>query len=269
MRRPHLFEFLDQTWYPAPFRRMQTDYLRFVHSAQVGPHPAASLLADALRRTGTTQVVDLCSGGAGPWTRLQPELARSGVVVSVKLSDLHPTPEALAGSGGITNGCVEYVAEPVDATAVPEHLRGMRTLFEGFHHFRPEEARRVLASAVAADAPIGVFDVAMPRTLALVLAPILVLGTILAYALVTPTFHPRVLSRLVWTYLLPVVPLATSWDGIASFLRAYSPDELRALVASVPSPEYTWEIGQRPIAGPIIRLVYLLGYPAGAEARAK
>jgi hypothetical protein len=261
MRRPHLFEFLDQAWYPAPFRRMQTDYLRFVHSAQVGPHPAASVLERALRRTGATRVVDLCSGGAGPWTRLQPELARSGVVVSVKLTDLHPTPEAVLSSGALPDGNVEYVAEPVDAAAVPEHLQGMRTLFEGFHHFRPEAARRVLLSAVAAGAPIGVFEVAIPRTLALLLAPALALMTVLAYLLVTPTFRPRSLTRLLWTYPLPVVPLATSWDGIVSFLRVYSPDQLRALVASIPSPDYVWEIGEMALAGPVVRLVYLLGYP--------
>ncbi len=262
MGRPHLFEFLDQAWYPAPFRRMQTDYLRFVHSAQVGPHPAATVLARALRRTGATQVVDLCSGGAGPWPRLQPELARAGIVVSVKLTDLHPTPDALLSSGVLPDGRIGYVAEPVDAMAVPEHLRGMRTLFEGFHHFRPDQARRVLLSTVAASAPIGVFEVAMPRPLALVLAPALVLGTILAYFLVTPTFRPRTLSRFLWTYPLPVVPLATSWDGIVSFLRVYTPAELRALVASIPSDDYTWDVGQQPIAGPFVRLVYLLGYPS-------
>jgi len=262
VRRPHLFEFLDKGWYPAPFRRMQTDYLRFVHSVQIGPHPAASHLASVLRQTGTTQVVDLCSGGAGPWPHLQPALERSGVVVSVKLTDLHPTPDALEQSSGLPNGRLEYVAEPVDATAVPEHLRGMRTLFEGFHHFRAKEARQVLLGASAGGAPIGVFEVAMPRTLVVVLAPALALVTVLAYLLVTPTLRPRTLSRFLWTYLLPAVPLATSWDGIVSLLRVYSPDELRALAASIPAPDYVWEIGDEPIAGPVVRLICLLGYPA-------
>ena len=54
----------------------------------------------------------------------------------------------------------------------------------------------------------------------LVLAP---LSTLFGYLLLTPFITPRSWSRVLWTYLIPVVPLATCWDGVVSLLRVYSP----------------------------------------------
>ncbi len=46
--------------------------------------------------------------------------------------------------------------------------------------------------------------------------------------LVTPFIRPFRWSRLVFTYVIPVLPLLIVFDGIVSCLRVYSPDELRA-----------------------------------------
>lgn len=61
----HLFEFTDQPWYPRLFRRMQTDYLQFLGCQGYAHQFLAPLLVKALQKAGTTQIVDLCSGGAG------------------------------------------------------------------------------------------------------------------------------------------------------------------------------------------------------------
>ena len=71
MRRIHLFEFLDLPWYPQTFRRMQTDYLQFAATMGMGHQNLVPLIAKAMQYAGTTQIVDLCSGGTGPWMRLQ------------------------------------------------------------------------------------------------------------------------------------------------------------------------------------------------------
>jgi hypothetical protein len=38
-----------------------------------------------------------------------------------------------------------YHAEPVDATEVPAEMTGLRTMFQAFHHLRPEQARTLRA----------------------------------------------------------------------------------------------------------------------------
>jgi len=61
-------------------------------------------------------------------------------------------------------------AEPVDATNVPADLRGARTVWNAFHHSRPEQARSILANAVADRQAIAVFEV-VSRELPMLLAP--------------------------------------------------------------------------------------------------
>jgi hypothetical protein len=260
MTRIHLFEFTDLSWYPDVFRRVQTDYLQFAASMGTGHKYLVPLFRKALAHARTNRIVDLCSGGSGPWLHLVDQLAEAGLDVSVTLTDLYPHPVSVR----VTGPRVSYLTEPVDATNVPAALTGMRTLFEGFHHFKPEQATDILRDAAKKGEPIGIFEASLTPPigpLLLVLSPLI---TLLTYLLVTPFIRPVTLPRLVFTYLLPVVPLATCWDGVVSMLRGYSPDELRALAASVDVEGYVWEAGKAstgtgvfivPINGMIIRNV--------------
>ena len=140
-----------------------------------------------------------------------------------------------------------------------------RTLFEGFHHFRPAQAQAILQDAVDNRAAIGVFEAILPPPwgpLVLALSPLM---TILGMILTTPFIVPRSLVRFLWTYLIPIVPLTTSWDGVVSFLRVYSATELRELVASTCCEDYVWDIGTVSTGMPLFALGYLIGYPVARE----
>jgi hypothetical protein len=261
VRRIHLFEFMDLPWYPETFRRIQTDYLQFVATRGSGQRHLVPLIRKALQQARTTEIVDLCSGGSGPWSVLQPQLAQAGCPVSVKLTDKYPNPEAVQRWATAPDGPIEYLAEPVDAMKVPPHLEGMRTLFEGFHHFKPEQAQPILQDAAEQRAAIGVFEASLKPPFGpfiLLLAPLM---TLLGYFLMTPFIKPRTLDRFFWTYILPIVPLTTSWDGIVSLLRVYSPQELKELTARIPCKDYAWEIGLASTGTPIFAYTYLVGYP--------
>jgi hypothetical protein len=69
------------------------------------------------------------------------------------------------------------------------------------------------------------------------------------------------LLRLLLTYLLPVIPIVITWDGVVSNLRTYSVEELRSLVADLDDPGYAWETGTAPRKGLTPPLTYLIGYP--------
>ena len=95
MRRLHLFEIHDQDWCPRMIRDAETDYLQFV-IAKTKPYAAMlPILVSALQRTGTRQVLDLCSGAGGPWQWLHPALAAKGLNVSVLLTDKYPNAGAV------------------------------------------------------------------------------------------------------------------------------------------------------------------------------
>jgi glycosyltransferase involved in cell wall biosynthesis len=252
--RLHLFEFIDQDWWPASLRNLATDYLHTV-STRLGIFDAAAgVLARGLGASAGGELLDLGSGGRGPLPRLRRLLAEQhGVEADVVLTDKYPNAEAAerARAEGVT-----YLDRSVDALRVPADLRGMRTLFSALHHFRPEEARAVLADAQARGVPIAAFET-VRRTpgglLSMLLVPLFVL-------LFTPLVRPVTPLRLLLTYGVPVAPFIIFWDGVVSALRAHRPEELRALTASLAREGYTWEVGEARVPGkPPIS--YVLGMP--------
>ncbi|SFQ74612.1 hypothetical protein [Hymenobacter arizonensis] len=257
--RLRLFEFEDLPWFPTTIRAGMMDYLRFMISALGIYRPIAPLLAEGLRRTNQTHVLELGAGAGGGtetvWRALQAEGLPN---VTITLTDLYPQPAAWADIAHQTAGAIGYEPTAVDALAVPAHLRGFRTIFSAFHHFPPAAAQAMLHDAVRAGTGIGVFEGAGKHWRELLLA-----WTALPVAqlLLTPFYRPFRLSRLFFTYLIPVIPLFTIWDGSVSLLRMYSTDELLALAhAADPAGLFEWQAGkQRHSWGP--EVTYLIGWP--------
>lgn len=256
--RFHLFEFEDQTWLPERIRDALTDFLRaFVIGRRVYT-PVVPILQKVLDHAGVTQVVDLCSGGSGPWTHLHADLATAGNPVRVIFTDRFPNHEALrAAAAAIDPERVSYEQDCVDARAVPAQLTGVRTIFSALHHFRPDDATRILRDAYQRREGIAAFEMTQRRITevlgTLVVVPFAVLAT-------TVRQHPD-RARLLLTFLLPVIPIITTWDGLVSNFRTYTVKELRSLVADLDGPEYTWEVGSMPRRGLQPPITYLIGYP--------
>ena len=260
--RLQLFELEDQPWFPTVPRDLATDYLRFMEVRFALHRPAVALVAELLGTTSADAVVDLCSGGGGPIERVREDLDAEGLPVRFTLTDRYPNVPAFERAADAAAGRVTYAADPVDARDVPNDLRGVRTVFNAFHHFAPRDAVAVLRSAAQARQPIGVFEMIPTRSvpalvMMLTLTPVLV-------ALATPFIRPFLWQRLFWTYAFPIVPLTCWWDGVVSLLRAYTVPELEQLAREVRVERYAWRAGQVPIGSTQGKLTYLLGWPTAA-----
>ena len=256
MQRQPWFEIHDQPWFPAFLRDQVTEALEAVWNANRTYAPVAPLLRDAIRQSGADRVVDLCSGGGGPWFTLYPQIAAelaSPRPLRVSLTDLYPSRKLLARAGALPN--IAALAEPVDARCVPAALHGFRTIFSSFHHFDPAAASAILADAFHRREGIAVFEGARcsPSTLAAVIGvPLLALR---AAAAARPLSGPR----LFFTFLVPVVPAVLWIDGLLSCLRSYSLRDLRDLTQDLRAPDYQWTIGE--VRRGIVVIRYLIGVP--------
>ena len=256
INRIQFIEIEDQIWCPKAIRDGTTDYLQFV-LIKTKPYQAiVELLNAALEKCGTDRVIDLCSGAGGPWPILQSamETARERTLC-VRLTDLYPNDSTWKWMENHLPDRISYEAKPVDAAHVPAHLTGFRTLFSGFHHFPPDKATQILRDAVEQRQGIAIFELTertLPAVLGMILVPLIIL-------LVTPAIRPVRFSRLLFTYLLPAIPLIGFVDGIISCLRTYSPDEMRRMVN--PFNEYDWAIGQIPVRGLSAPITYTIGTP--------
>jgi len=256
--RIHAFELEDQAWFPVVIRDAGMAYLRFAAERTGTVESFLPFVRSALEESGEQQILDLCSGGGGPVVGIAHALHEQGCKVSVTLTDLFPSPSAAARLGSAEDGLIRYESESVDATAIPAERPGLRTLFNAFHHFRPEVARRVLASAVAARRPIAVVEMLTRRPIAL----LAVLFIPLAVLLVVPFLRPFRPAWILFTYLIPVIPLYIFWDGLVSTLRIYDRDELLALARSAdPDGRFAWRVEEIPIAKAPIPGIGLFGRP--------
>jgi len=252
MRRANLSEIHEQPWFPAKLRDDVTDTLQFIFNVRGIYRPIASRLGTAIHASGARRVIDLCSGAGGPWLWLQRELAeekRAGLEIT--LTDRYPNLAAFRLAQAASGGVIGFCAEPIDAQKIPPALTGFRTIFSSAHHFPPDEVVAMLRSAVERGEGIGFFEAAKRRPRTILYACLMPVAALL----VAPFMKEFRFARLIWTYLLPVIPFVLLFDGVLSCLRAYTPDEMREMAARAGGADYAWDVGETGA------VMYLLGYP--------
>jgi len=257
MRQYHFHEIANKRWCPDVFRNLITDILQFTVMRFRIYESVIPFIKEIMRYMKTTRIIDLCSGSSGPWSQMLAQLQRSEKFVSVTLTDKYPNVQAFEKIKARSGGKIQYIAEEVNATNVPAHLKGVRTVFSGFHHFEPDEARKILQNTVSSRSAIGVFDYTEKSLDKIACAFFLPLFVFLTTAFI----KPLTLKRIFWVNIIPIIPLLLTYDAVISSLTTYSVKELKELVKGIDSEGYVWEIGQVPSNLRSVRVTYLIGFP--------
>jgi hypothetical protein len=256
LKRIRGFEFEDAGWFPAILRDYMTEYLGAAVERLDLFAPAADVISDGLSRSGAQQIVDLGSGAGRVWRKLAPALQSKFDGLRITLTDAYPHGTGLGTVEADRPAGLRYESRAVRATEVPGDLTGLRTMFLVFHHFEPQAAQGILADAVAKGQPLVIFEGQrrdLRHLIQIAISPLAVL-------LMTPAIRPFRLGRILFTYLIPIVPLLVGWDGVVSVLRTYTENEMRQLVSKAdPEARFTWEMGE--LASGMSVVPYLLGLP--------
>ena len=255
MKRRHLFELEDQQWFPSFIRNFGTDFLQFISNKADFYQAVVPIIKKGIEESGSETVIDLAAGGGGGWQRLSEHLKPSFPDLKIILTDYFPNISAFQEMQK-RDAIFQYETASVNALDVPPSLKGFRTQFLSFHHFKEAEALQILQNAVNNKVPIGIFE-GQERTIGNLIknlfSPIFILLT-------TPFIRPFKLSRILFTYIIPIVPLFVMWDGAVSVLRTYTPEEMKAMTQQLEGgDQYSWEIGTTKEKGILVQ--YLLGYP--------
>jgi hypothetical protein len=248
---------IDSRRCPQSVRGIVTDYMQFGVRKWKMDVEVTSLLCGLFERLGVRQVVDLCSGSGGPWIHMLQNLEDDGLSVKVCLTDKYPNALAFKYARRVYNGRFDFYPEPVDAAHVPKALSGFRTIFSGFHHFRPPEACAILRDAVECQQGIAIFEITQRTSWSM----LNFMGTALLMPFFVPFLRPFRLSRLLWTYLLPAAPVVNLFDSVVSCLRTYSLPELKEMTVGIDAKDYIWESGEMKPPHSPVPITYLLGYP--------
>lgn len=242
---------MDLAWFPGWLRRFQTDLLVFAWRCFAPRKEIARQLSSLAAKTPSKTLVDLCSGSGGLATTLVKDVRKRGEEPpSLVLTDLYPNPDLPLDEGA------SYWPEPVDVRDIDRELTGVRTLFGGFHHFPPGQAREILLNAQRSGQPFAVYEMTTRSPLCLFL---IVHQALFGTLIFTPFVRPFSWRRLLFTYVLPLVSLILLVDGIVSVFRSYTPREMLELASSDPDATYEWRSGT--LGGFFVPIVYLNGIP--------
>lgn len=255
--RLHFFEFEDLSWFPTNIRNFMTDFLRHSTIRMQLHRPMVRILTRAVEKSGSPKLVDLCSGGGGLLAAMHRDLsAFNASDMSITFTDKYPNVEALTAICRDRPSALHFETASIDATSVPARLKGIRTMFSAFHHFRPEVAQNILVDAVQSQQGIAVFEISRRSLLGFIpmlLSPI-------GVWVMTPFIRPFSFSRLFFTYIIPAVPFFVMWDGIVSAFRTYTVDEMKAMVSKLDSENFEWSAGVTN-ARFGYKITYLVGVP--------
>jgi len=116
-------------------------------------------LKKAIDHSNTRTIIDLATGGGGPWFRLYDQVnSTMDSSFELVLTDRFPNEKIIGRVKDELSDEIQYYPEEVNALEVPARLIGFRTMFTSFHHFRPAEALAILQDAVSKNQGIAIFE---------------------------------------------------------------------------------------------------------------
>lgn len=261
MRLPrlHLFELEDQPWFPQLLRVGITDYLATITDRTRSYAPVVPSIVASVAPTAEPLIRDFCSGGGGPWPALWPAVASAVPGARLELTDAFPNPHAVTRFP--VNRAVTYRSTALEGTSPWPDDAALATFFSAFHHFPPAQATDVLRQASQTRTPVAVFEVTQRSLKALAIMCVVPIAVLL----MTPTIRTFRWWRLLFTYVVPLIPIAVWWDGVVSCWRTYQPDELMALAMRAAPSGMEWRVGEWSTAGQPLPVTYLIGTPTTAR----
>ena len=233
MRRKHLPQLTDQRWFPGIWKSLIAEFMTwFVHTVRAAK-PFVPVFSEALAQAKSRRVCNVTlSAGAG-MECLQPFLPDDLVIEDLPVDVLVKGAAPMAGTG-------------------------LFCMVNCFHRLPAASAREVLMAMSVKRVPIVILEGNNDNWWQAIGMSVIVPLTVF---LTAPFVRPFRVSRLLFTYLLPVLPFFTALDGMLALFKLYPPEDLDELVASLKSTDYTWRSG-RADNGRGGKIMYLLGIPA-------
>jgi hypothetical protein len=266
MKRIQLFEFEDFGWFPDALRRSMTRLIALLHKMVGTKEVIGDLLAPIIKEIQNSRIVDLGSGSGGIMPEVMKYLEEEYNLnhLNLLLTDLYPNLELseklkISGSEKIS-----YSERPIDATDLSQAPEGLRTMINCFHHMEPKKARKILRSAQESRQAILIYEMGennIPLLIWWLLLPLSLTILIIMVLFMTLWVRPMTWQQLVFTYLIPIIPLCYAWDGQASLPRMYTMADLDILLSEPAVVDYQWKKGKAFKKNGKKLGTYLIGLP--------
>lgn len=260
MARRRFKELHDYKWFPDIWRRGMTDFLSFFATYFFQYDPIFPLIKGMMQKSGYLKLCDYCSGGSGYLLSLLRYFRKNGIQdCKIELTDKYPNLDSFELIARRSGGSVSYIASPVDALNPPQsEALEIRVMFSAMHHFSPDELGLILNRASMDKCAIGIFDYSSWDPIRAIPLLILLIPHIFIIMPFAGVFSWR---KMLWTYIIPAIPLTLLIDAAISRWNGYCVAELKEIIDKLPNLTYDWNIGSKPNFLWTGKIVYLIGCP--------
>lgn len=225
MKRVHIPQISNQTWFPSFLRQHIHEFMTWFVGKVGAAKPFMPIIEEGLQYAD--QIIEIKQTvGAGFETiipYLDPAISRKTI--------------------GLDN--------------FSTHEKGLYVSVNGFHQLKEAEAHNLLEEIAKSRNPVALVEGNNDSLWQVFGMTIIVPLTVL---LTAPFVKPFRFSRLIFTYLIPILPLVTFIDGAIALTRLYAPADLDELTGNIKESNYTWRSGKLD-NGRGGKIIYLLGYP--------
>lgn len=265
MKRIQLFEFEDFNWLPPFIRSSITNLLALLLKMLKTKDVVVNLILDVKKQFNFNQIVDIGSGSGGVMIDVIQEINTKESSINLLLTDLYPNPSVVnrINNSNITN--LHYQETSLNATDFTNTPEGLKTMMNSFHHMSPKNAQKILQTAQENKQPLLIYEMGennIPTLLWWLLLPISMVILIIMVLFMTPFIKGITFKQIVFTYLIPIIPIVYAWDGQASLVRMYTFNDIENyLLKNLKNDSYTWTIDHAKNAKGKKQGYYILGLP--------
>lgn len=225
MKRKQITQIINVGWFPKFLKTLIAEFLSWFVVKVNATKPFVPVIEDVLDKTNHKKIINIEFGiGAGIET-VKPFLKDDVSVDSIHITNFNSSE------------------------------KGVYLFVNSFHQLNSKKAKKILQNIVDSGNPIVVVEGNNDSLWQIVGMTVFVPLTVLLTALFVKPFR---FSRIIFTYLLPVLPIIIVIDGCIALLKLYNPTDLLELTSSVERNNYDWKAGKND-NGRGGKIMYLTG----------
>ena len=226
MRRKQITQIINTKWCPQLIKQLCSEFLSWFVLKVNATKPFIPVIENALLESKINKIINLESTiGAGIET-VKPFLKQQPAITSIPLSKINT-----------------------------QQQRGMYLFVNAFHQLPAISAKKTLEEIAKSRNPVVVVEGNNDSLWQLVGMTIFLPVTVILSA---PFVKPFRWSRILFTYIIPVLPVIMVIDGCIGLLKLYNPKDLNKLTSSIKVSDYKWTTGKKD-NGRGGKIIYLTG----------
>ena len=225
MKRNQITQIINTTWCPSLIKNRIIEFLNWFVIKVNATKPFVPVIEEVLDSTNTKKIINIdLNVGAGIET-VAPFIKKEIEINSIPITDFNVK------------------------------QNGLYLFANSFHQLPIEQAKEKLKKIAESGNPVVVVEGNNDSLWQIVGMTFFVPLSVL---LTTPFVKPFHFSRLIFTYLIPILPIFIVIDGCLALLKLYNPKDLKELTTDINIPHYEWKMGKND-NGRGGKIIYLTG----------